>query len=126
MLTPEEQRAAAGMAAEIEAWARENNPLNEGLEILLSLQESIRRHGNYSPESTIVFLDQAASCFRDAIRSDYAARIERLEGALRASEGYLLNARIDLETGTKKATTIATIGGGLKVVRAALQKEPSE
>lgn len=40
--------------------------------------------------------------------------------ALKACEGYLLNAKIDLETGTKKATTIATLEGGLRRVRAAL------
>jgi hypothetical protein len=41
--------------------------------------------------------------------------------ALKAAEGHLLNAKIDLETGTKKATTIATIEGGLRRIRTALE-----
>lgn len=40
--------------------------------------------------------------------------------ALRSAEGYLLNAKIDLQTGTKKATTLNTIEGGLKMVREAI------
>jgi hypothetical protein len=50
------------------------------------------------------------------------ARIEELEAALKSSEGYLLNAKIDLETGCTKATAIKTIEGGLKMIRAALSK----
>lgn len=45
-----------------------------------------------------------------------------LVAALKAAEGYLLNAKIDLETGAPKRTAIQTIEGGLKVVRAALAK----
>ena len=58
-----------------------------------------------------------------------AARIEALKAenaamreALNASAGYLLNAKIDLETGARKTTAIATIEGGLRRVRAALQE----
>jgi hypothetical protein len=42
--------------------------------------------------------------------------------ALKAATGYLLNAKIDLETGTTKATAIRTIEGGLTVVRAAIAR----
>lgn len=42
--------------------------------------------------------------------------------ALNAAAGYLLNAKIDLETGAPKKTAIATIEGGLKVVRAAIAR----
>jgi hypothetical protein len=42
--------------------------------------------------------------------------------ALEAASGYLMNAKIDLETGCTKATAIATIEGGLKLVRAAIAK----
>lgn len=42
--------------------------------------------------------------------------------ALKAAAGYLLNAKIDLETGAPKKTAIATIEGGLEVVRAAIDK----
>jgi hypothetical protein len=50
-----------------------------------------------------------------------AAAPEVLE-ALRAAAGYLLNAKIDLETGAPKRTAISTIEGGLAVVRAAIAK----
>lgn len=48
-----------------------------------------------------------------------ADRIDTLEKALNAAAGYLHNAKIDLETGTKKAG-IVTIDGGLKIINAAL------
>jgi hypothetical protein len=41
--------------------------LSEGFEILGNLIDSIQRHGNYSPESTITFVDQARQCVRAAI-----------------------------------------------------------
>lgn len=44
----------------------------------------------------------------------------RLEMALSASVGYLLNAKIDLETGCSKATAVKTIEGGIAKARAAL------
>lgn len=50
---------------------------------------------------------------------------ETLVSALKAAEGYLLNAKIDLETGAKKATAINTIGGGLRTVAAALASHRS-
>lgn len=45
---------------------------------------------------------------------------DKLVAALSASMGYLLNAKIDLETGATKKTAIRTIDGGLKMVREAL------
>lgn len=45
--------------------------------------------------------------------------------ALNAAAGYLLNAKIDLETGAPKKTALATIEGGLKLVRAAIAKAES-
>ena len=42
--------------------------------------------------------------------------------ALSAAKGYLLNAKIDLETGCTKATAIQTIEGGLKRIEPALVK----
>jgi hypothetical protein len=45
-----------------------------------------------------------------------------LREALSAANGYLLNAKIDLETGARKSTAITTIEGGLRRVRAALQE----
>lgn len=45
---------------------------------------------------------------------------------LDAALGYMLNAAIDLETGTKKATTLATLNGGIKRLRAAIAKAKGE
>ena len=47
-------------------------------------------------------------------------RIKELEDGLSASVGYLLNAKIDLETGATKATAIRTIEGGIARARALL------
>lgn len=44
---------------------------------------------------------------------------DQMREALRAAKGYLMNAKIDIETNTKKATTMATLDGGIKVVSAA-------
>ena len=49
--------------------------------------------------------------------------IARLTKALSAASGYLINAKIDLETGAPKRTAITTIEGGLRMVRAALNGE---
>lgn len=40
--------------------------IDEGLEVLTNLTDSIQRHGNYSAESTVCFIDSAASAFREA------------------------------------------------------------
>lgn len=45
-----------------------------------------------------------------------------LLASLSACVGYLLNAKIDLETGASKATAIRTIEGGIKQARDALAK----
>ena len=47
-------------------------------------------------------------------------RAPDMRAALEAAAGYLMNAKIDLETGAPKRTAIATIEGGIKVVREAL------
>ncbi len=40
--------------------------LDEGMEVLNNLVENIKRKGNYSAESTCVFIGQAAASFREA------------------------------------------------------------
>lgn len=45
------------------------------------------------------------------------AQAAAMVGALEKCVGYLLNAKIDLETGAPKRTAIQTIEGGLKMVR---------
>lgn len=47
---------------------------------------------------------------------------KELLAELEAMCGYLLNAKIDLETGCPKATAIRTIEGGLKRARAAIDR----
>lgn len=63
-------------------------------------------------------------------RGEEAAReIGHLRDELSAAIGYMMNAKIDLETGCTKATAIATISGGIKRARAALDaasQEPSQ
>jgi len=43
--------------------------IEEGLDILVNLIDNITKHGNYSPESTCTFIDQAGQAFREALRS---------------------------------------------------------
>lgn len=50
------------------------------------------------------------------------AAAPELLAALESASGYLLNAKIDLETGAPKRTAIKTIEGGLARVRAAIVK----
>jgi hypothetical protein len=50
--------------------------------------------------------------------------VEQLKNELSAMVGYLLNAKIDLETGCSKATAIGTIEGGIRRARAALSAQP--
>jgi hypothetical protein len=42
--------------------------MEEGIEILTNLKSSVTKHGNYSAESTAMFIDQALQCFRRATR----------------------------------------------------------
>lgn len=50
------------------------------------------------------------------------AEYTALLAALSAACGFLMNAKIDLETGAPKRTAIRTIDGGLNLVRAAIAK----
>lgn len=47
-----------------------------------------------------------------------------LRKTLSAAAGYLMNAKIDLETGAPKRTAVRTIEGGLKLVNEALAPAP--
>ncbi len=49
------------------------------------------------------------------------SRERALREALSACKGYMLNGVIDLQTGTKKQTTIDTLNGGIRIIDAALQ-----
>lgn len=50
--------------------------LDEGLEILNGIIDNVKRRGNYSPESTCVFIDQAGQCLREALSAIEALTIE--------------------------------------------------
>ena len=74
---------------------------------------------------------KAGGCARDQTTTQYcaeaaafAAEIDRLRAELGAATGYMLNAKIDLETGASKRTAIATIEGGLRRARAAVLPSP--
>ena len=74
---------------------------------------------------------KAGGCARDQTTTQYcaeaaalAAEIERLRCELSAATGYMLNAKIDMETGASKRTAIATIEGGLRRARAAVLPSP--
>ena len=58
----------------------------------------------------------------DATQEPGQETVPDLLKALGAAEGYLMNAKIDLETGCTKRVAIQTIEGGLKIVRAAIDK----
>lgn len=51
-------------------------------------------------------------------------RVAELEGELSASLGYMLNAKIDLDTGAPKRTAMTTLEGGIRRVRTALPTPP--
>ena len=71
-----------------------------------------------SPHAKEVIVERAF--VREALK---AASSERdLLQALKTAQGYMLNAKIDLETGAPKKTAIATIEGGLKIVAAAIAR----
>ncbi len=61
------------------------------------------------------------SCRNDWVCEEAATTIEDLLAELSAAKGYMLNARFDLETGTK-AAGIVTINGGIKRIDAAIAK----
>jgi hypothetical protein len=63
------------------------------------------------------FDDMNAALVAAVARAEAAeARVRALEEALRAAKGYLLNIVIDMETGTRRATTAATARGGVNMI----------
>lgn len=55
-----------------------------------------------------------------AAMDEAAGEIARLRTALSSCAGYMLNAKIDLETGTPKRTTLNTLEGGIRIAKAAI------
>ena len=50
------------------------------------------------------------------------SKLDEAIAELRATVGYMLNAKIDLETGAPKRTALATLEGGIKRARDALAR----
>lgn len=78
----------------------------------------VARAGYFERPEDAITLARAVTALR--------AENEKLREALGAAKGYLINAHIDLETGTRKATAIATIEGGVRVIDAALAPTPDK
>jgi len=73
------------------------------------------------PEAEAFSRAQASGAF-DGMKPPKVEPATELLAALSAAKGYLLNAKIDLETGAPKRTAIATISGGIRMIDAALAK----
>jgi len=54
------------------------------------------------------------------LEADHA--VGELITALLCAKGYMLNAIIDMQTGTKKSTTEATLNGGVRLIDTAIAK----
>ena len=54
--------------------------------------------------------------------NEHPTPMDELVAALKAAKGYMLNAKIDLETGAPKRTALNTLNGGLDMVDAAIRK----
>lgn len=59
-------------------------------------------------------------------RDRLSANLDVAREALEAAKGYLLNAKIDIQTGAKKQTAIDTLSGGLRAIDAALSRLSSK
>jgi len=83
---------------------------------------------SYTPLTDAAVLPPSCYWEREikVVPADFAHSLERanreLREALESARGYLMNAKIDLETGAKKATAIGTIDGGIRTVEAALAR----
>lgn len=97
-------------------------------EMLRKAKEAIK--GEVADEADWTFDSQSsgmqidAVCHRAAVAATapYLQEIARLRSAVSTAQGYMLNAAIDLQTGTKKATTLATLNGGIARMREALNE----
>lgn len=69
--------------------------------------------------------NQSAPIIGKGSSGDEVSR-DALIRALGIALGYMLNAQIDLETGAPKKTALATIKGGIEIVRAALKQVGTE
>jgi hypothetical protein len=74
-LTLNEHQVAANAAFIVQAvnsFAAMRAALEESAEILINLSDGIRKHGHYSAESTITYIDNALQCIRKALATGEA------------------------------------------------------
>ncbi|HEU4682974.1 MAG TPA: hypothetical protein VFS39_00545 [Nitrospira sp.] len=76
---------------------------------------------------TLELVRTRVDVYRDRFREEaaraeaLAAKLEKAKAAISSVRGYMTNAVIDLQTGTKKQTTINTLNGGLRISLEALE-----
>jgi hypothetical protein len=85
--------------------------LAEGLRERVSNSDVTRLDPNYKTPDDVLFTNSAAAI------DQLIAEVRRLRQTLSAASGYLKNAAIDLETGAPKTTALATIRGGIELIR---------
>ena len=100
--------------------------MSDAAEMLRNAKESIKAEvadeADWTFDSQGSGMQSDAVCHRAAVAATapYLQEIARLRAAISAAQGYMINAVIDMQTGTKKMTTIATLEGGIKRTREAL------
>lgn len=67
-------------------------------------------------------LDRLVANAKGEAAAESAKRVEEMKKSLQAAVGYMTNAVIDLQTGTKKQTTINTLNGGIKMAAEAIAR----
>ena len=87
-----------------------------------AIKEEVADEADWTFDSQSSGMQIDAVCHRAAVAATapYLQEIARLRAAISAAQGYMINAVIDMQTGTKKTTTIATLEGGIKRTREAL------
>lgn len=118
------QRIAAEIMTLVRQQPRkmEPRPTIDELEKILNSETSDEVHiesdGSVSVRPTTTTVGAVA----DKVAALVEGENEAIRAALQSVVGHLLIAKIDLETGAPKSTTIATIEGGLQIARVAISR----
>lgn len=91
-------------------WVGLSGPMPDDHALAMHLENELGNREEVDAVESAVLVE-AANALRDRAA---------LREALGKASGYLMNAKIDLETGAPKRTAINTIEGALKMVREAL------
>jgi len=84
--------------------------------------ERLKELASWSPGGRTDTLSGTRDEWKEMARELLAYRDSGVLEQVRKLKAYLLNARIDVATGTRRATTITTIDGGIKVADDLLAK----